>query len=73
MGLPCSGGFSLVAVHGLLTTVASFVAEHMTHGFRELWHLSSVVVASGLKSTSSLVAVQGLSCSTVSGIFPDQG
>ena len=45
-----SRGYSRVAVHGLLITVASPVVEH-----------------------GSVVVVHGLSCSTVCGIFPDQG
>ena len=45
-----SRGYSRVAMHGLLITVASPVVEH-----------------------GSVVVVHGLSCSTVCGIFPDQG
>ena len=45
-----SRGYSRVAVHGLLITVASPVVEH-----------------------GSVAVVPGLRCSTVCGIFPDQG
>ena len=58
-----SRGLLFVAVHGLLTAVASLVAEHglQAHGLQQLWHAGSVVV------------VHGLSCSAACGIFPDQG
>ena len=57
-----SGGYSFVAVHGLLL----------------LWstgskHAGSVAVAHGLQSTGSVVEVYGLSCSAACRIFPDQG
>ena len=56
-------GLLFVAVHGLLITVASLVAEHglQVRGFQQLWHVGSVVVA------------HRLCCSVACGIFPDQG
>ena len=60
-------GYSLV-VHGLLTAVASLVAEH------GLWRGQvSVVAVSGLQSTGSIAVVHGVSGSALSGILPDQG
>ena len=61
-----SGGYSLVAVRQLLIVVVSLV-EHRLWG---MW--ASVVVASGLWSTGSVVMVRGLICSEACGIFPDQ-
>ena len=61
-------GFSLVAIHRLPIAVASPVAEHRLFMLK-----GSVVSAPWLQSTSSAVAVHGLSWSTVCGIFPDQG
>ena len=63
-----SRGCSLVAVHGLLVAVASFVAECGLWGVR-----ASVAMASGLWSTGSIVVVRGLSWCTSCGIFLDQG
>ena len=40
-----SGGYSLIAVHGLLIAVAFLVAEH------RLWSKGSILVASGLRSS----------------------
>ena len=67
-----SGGYSLVAVHGLLIAVASLVVCGAQ---------ASVVVAHGLVSCGLRVLEHGLSscvahrlsCSTVCGIFPGQG
>ena len=53
-------------VCGLLTAVASLVAEH------GLYARASVVVARGLQSVGSVVVAHGLSCSAACGIFPDQ-
>ena len=50
-----SGGYSLVAVRGLLTVATSLVAEHRFWGMQ-----ASVVVASGLQSTGSVVVMLGL-------------
>ena len=61
-----SGGYSLVAVRGLLTVATSLVAEHRFWGMQ-----ASVVVASGLQSTGSVVG-QGLRCSAARGIFLHQ-
>ena len=80
-------GLLFIAVRGLLTAVASLVAERglQAHGLQQLWHAGSVVVAHGLQSTGSVVVVHGLqsagsvvvahglSCSVACGIFPDQG
>ena len=49
-------GFSLVAVHGPLTTVASLVVEHRLWGEQ-----ASVVVARGLSSCSLWALEQRLS------------
>ena len=60
----CSGrGLLFLAVRRLLTVVASLVVEHRLQacGLQQLWHLGSVVVARGLQSTVSVVAVYGLS------------
>ena len=72
LGLLCCTDFSLVSecrdsslvvVHGLLIAVASFVAEHV----------GSVAEAPGFKSICSIVVARGLCCSTVCGIFLNQG
>ena len=57
-----SRGYSPAVVHGLLNAVASL---------RSTW--ASVVPASGLHSTGSVVVAHELSCPAVCGIFPDQG
>ena len=56
-----SGGYTLVAVLGLLLEVVSLVEEHRlkAHKLQYLWHMGSVAVA------------HGLSCSATCGIFPD--
>ena len=57
-------GLLFVAVHGLLTAVASLVAEHrfQARGLQQLQHAGSVVVARRPQSTwISVVAVCGLS------------
>ena len=68
-------GLLLVVAHGLLTEVASLVAEHrlLVRGLQYLWHMGSVVVAHGLSSSGSVVVAHGLSCSVACGIFLDQG
>ena len=53
----------------LLIAVASLVSERVT--FLQAW--TSVVVARGLLSTSSIVVVHGLSCSSACGILLYQG
>ena len=58
LGLRCREGFSLVVVCGLLTAVASLVAEHRLYGS---W--ASVIAAPGPEGTGSAVVVHGLSCS----------
>ena len=64
-----SGGCSLAAVHELLIAVTSTAAEHGLQGAR-----ASAAVAPRLRSTKLSVLVgYGLSCSTVCGIFLDQG
>ena len=67
-GLCYCEGFCLAAVLELLIAVASPVAEHRLFMLK-----GSVVSAPWLQSTSSAVAVHGLSWSTVCGIFLDQG
>ena len=68
-------GLLFVAVCGLLTAVASLVAEHglQARRLQQLWHAGSVVVAHRLQNVGSVVVVHGLSCSVACGIFPDQG
>ena len=70
-----SRGYPLVAVCGLLTTVASPVAEHRFWGAWALVvrHMGLSRCGSQVQSTSSVAVVNGLSCSTACGIFPDQG
>ena len=69
------GGCSLAVVHGRLRVAASLVAGQ---GLQGRWAAvaaacCSVVVASGLQSTGSIMVVHGPSCSTVCGIILDQG
>ena len=59
-----SGRYSLVAVHGLLTVVASLVEEYGLYG---MW--ASAVAARGLSGCGDWAT--GLSRSAVYGIFPD--
>ena len=68
-------GLLFVAVCGLLTVLASLVADHGLQACRlqQLWHLGSVVVACGHQSAGSVVVVHRLSCSLTCGIFPGQG
>ena len=42
------------------------------HGLQQLWHLESVIPASGLQSTGLIVVAHGLSCSKACGIFLNQ-
>ena len=60
-------GLLFVAVHGLLTAVASRC------GAQALGARVSVVVARGLSSAGSVVVARELSCSAACRIFPDQG
>ena len=67
-----SGGYSLVAVHGLLVAVASLVvcgAQTLVVEARGLISCGLRVLEHGLNSC----VAHGLSCSTVCGIFPVQG
>ena len=60
-------GLLFVAVRGLLTAVASLVAEHghQARGLQQLWHVGSVVVARGLSSCGSRALERKLSsCGT---------
>ena len=61
------GGYSLVAVHGLLIAMASLVAEHGLQGTQ-----ASIVAAHGLQSAGSVVVVHRLSGLTARGFFLDQ-
>ena len=63
-----SGEYSLVAVHRLLTALASLIAKH---GLKGMW--ASGVAAPGLPSTGSTGVAYRLSCSMACGIFPDPG
>ena len=67
-----SGGYSLIAVHWLLTVVASLVVEN------ELQGMSASVVVGTWAQWLQLPGLEhrlnsGLSCSTARGIFLDQG
>ena len=68
-------GLLFIAVRGLLTAVASLVAEHALSAceLQQLRHTGSVVVACRLQSAGSVVVVHGLSCSAACEIFPDKG
>ena len=57
LGLHCCMGFSLVALHRLLITVTSPVAEHGLSGTRV-----SAVAAHGLKSCDSGALEHRLNC-----------
>ena len=61
-------GCSLVGMQALLIVMASLVVEHGLRSVR-----ASVVAAPRLESTSSVVVVRRLSCSTACGIFWDEG
>ena len=63
-----SRGYSLVAVYGFLTVVASLAMEQWALGC-----VGFVAEAPGLWSTGSVVVVHGLSSSKACGIFLDQG
>ena len=53
-------------IHGLLTAVASLIAEH------GLWSVrASVVATDWLQRAGSVAVVLGLSCSSACGIFLD--
>ena len=84
LGLPCC--VSLLWLWGAATTLqlrcTGFSLRRLflqwSVGFRVLglqWfqHRGSVVAVFRLRSAASAVVAQGLSCSTVCGIFPDQG
>ena len=67
-----SGGYSLVAVHGLLVSVASLVvcgAQALVVEAHGLISCGLRVLEHGLNSC----VAHGLSCSSVCGIFPVQG
>ena len=68
-------GLYFIAVCGLLIAVISHVSDHGYQACRlqQLWHIGSVVADSRLQSTGSVIMAYGLSCSTASGIFLDQG
>ena len=57
-----SRGYSLIAVHKLLTAVAYFIVEHGVSG---AW--ASIVLARGLQTTGSVVAAPRLRCSVACG------
>ena len=61
-------GYSVAAALGVLTAVASLVAEPGLQGTR-----ASLGAAPRLQSTGSVVVVHGLCCSVTYGIFPSQG
>ena len=70
-----SRGYSLVAVHRLLTVVASMVAKH---DLSDLWASGAAAyrpssVLPVLQSTGSTAVMHGLSCPAACGIFLDQG
>ena len=70
-----SGGYSLAAVHRLLTRVASPVEEHrlFVGGLQYLASRELSFVVPRLQSTDLEVVAHGLSCSEACGIFLDQG
>ena len=73
--LAVSRGYFLVVMHGLVIAVASLL---LSTGLRacmlqQLQQVSSVAVAPGLWSTGSMAVARELSCSSVGGIFQDQG
>ena len=61
-------GATLVAVHGLLTVMASLVAERVLWGMQ-----ASVVAAHSLSFCGPQALEHRLSCPEACGIFPDQG
>ena len=68
-----SRGYSLVAVHRLLTAVASLVEQGSAAlGPQEPGHVGTVVAAPGLSNTGSVDRVHGLSYSAACAIFLDQ-
>ena len=66
-----------VSTCGLLTVVASLIAEHRprTHRLQccGMRHVGSVVVVPGFYSTGATVVVHGFSCSVACEIFLDEG
>ena len=84
LGLPCCMQTSsscrkrklvFLAVHGLLTAVASLVAEHRLWAceFPCLRHMGSAVVVPGLLGTGLGAVAQGLKYSMACGMVSDPG
>ena len=72
------GNWCLLSSCGAWTSHCRGFSCCRARGFRArrlqyLRHMGSVIVASGLSSTDSVVLAHGLSCSTTCGIFLDQG
>ena len=73
--LRCCVGFSLVVVSRGYPSLqwGSFSLQWLLLQSTGSRSRGLVVVAPGLQSTGSVIVVHGLTCSTASGIFPDQG
>ena len=68
--------FSGCGESGLLSSCSLWVSHcsgFYCCGAQTLGHKASVVAAPGLESTGLIVVAHGLSCSTICGIFLDQG
>ena len=68
-----SGGYSLVAVHGLLIAVASLVPEHGLSGAPSSVAATRGLSRSWLLGSRAQTRGKGLSFSAACGIFLDQG
>ena len=62
-----------VALHRLLCSRCAQASHCRAHELQWLQHMGSVVVVQGPWSMGSVLVAQWLSCSTVYGVFPDQG
>lgn len=67
LDLGCCGGFSLVAINGLLIAVTSYC------GTQAVGHIQSSAVVAQVLQHSSIVVVHRLSCFIACVIFLDQG
>ena len=78
LSLRCGAGSSLAAASRLFPSCSAqsnpwlLVAEHVVRGLQEVLLMTSVCGSRAPELRLS-VAVNGLSCSKASGIFPDQG
>ena len=62
-----------VALHRLLCRCCAQASHCRVHELQWLQHMGSVVAVQGPWSMCSVLVAQWLSCSTVYGVFPDQG